>query len=232
MHGCRHAGGGGQARVALPVKALKAGQEAYWLDQIARNREEYFSGRGESPGRFVGTAAAAAGLEGVASAEQIRAMFQGLDPATGQLRCAPAADQVDALQGRLLRRRDLQGARDRLVLAEHALQTTTRQADQTAERLGVLRRAQQRHLGWMEAHDPELRVQERAVAREDAWRRRVDQRALALDLPGWLLAELGPMPSDPQGRAVWRAWPPRRWTATGAPTAWTTLGRPSMLRAG
>ena len=75
--------------MALPVKALKAGQEAYWLDQIARNREEYFSGRGESPGRFVGTAAAAAGLDGIASAEQVRAMFQGLDPATGEVRCAP-----------------------------------------------------------------------------------------------------------------------------------------------
>jgi TrwC relaxase len=75
--------------VALPVKALKAGQEAYWLDQIARNREEYFSGRGESPGRFVGSGAAAAGLEGVASPEQVRAMFQGLDPATGEVRCAP-----------------------------------------------------------------------------------------------------------------------------------------------
>jgi conjugative relaxase-like TrwC/TraI family protein len=75
--------------VALPVKALKAGQEAYWLDQIARNREEYFSGRGESPGRFVGSAAAASGLEGMASAEQVRAMFQGLDPATGEVRCAP-----------------------------------------------------------------------------------------------------------------------------------------------
>jgi conjugative relaxase-like TrwC/TraI family protein len=75
--------------VALPVKALKAGQEAYWLDQIARNREEYFSGRGESPGRFVGTAAAASGLEGVASPEQVRAMFQGLDPATGEVRCGP-----------------------------------------------------------------------------------------------------------------------------------------------
>jgi conjugative relaxase-like TrwC/TraI family protein len=75
--------------VALPVKALKAGQEAYWLDQIARNREEYFSGRGESPGRFVGRAATTAGLEGVASAEQVRAMFQGLDPATGEVRCAP-----------------------------------------------------------------------------------------------------------------------------------------------
>ena len=47
-------------RVALPVKALKAGQESYWLDQIARNREEYFSSRGESPGQFVGGAAVAA----------------------------------------------------------------------------------------------------------------------------------------------------------------------------
>jgi TrwC relaxase len=75
--------------LALPVKALKAGQEAYWLDQLARNREEYFSGRGESPGRFVGSAAHASGLEGVASAEQVRAMFQGLGPATGEVRCAP-----------------------------------------------------------------------------------------------------------------------------------------------
>ena len=75
--------------VALPVKALKAGQESYWLDQIARNREEYFSGRGESPGRFMGDAAAAACLDGVASPEQVQAMFQGLDPATGEVRCAP-----------------------------------------------------------------------------------------------------------------------------------------------
>jgi len=115
-----------------------------------------------------------------------------------------ATDQVGALQGRLLRRRDLQGARDRLALAEHALRTTTGQADQATERLGVLRRAQQRHLGWMEAHDAELRVQERAVLREDAWRRRVDQHALVLDPPSWLLAELGLVPSDPGERAVWR----------------------------
>jgi hypothetical protein len=115
-----------------------------------------------------------------------------------------AADQVDPLQGRLLRRRDLQAARDRLALADHAVRTTTGQADQAAERLGVLRRAQQRHLGWLEAHDEELRVRERAVAREAAWRRRVDQRALALDPPAWLLAELGPVPSDPRERAVWR----------------------------
>jgi hypothetical protein len=115
-----------------------------------------------------------------------------------------AAEQAAALAGSWRRRRELPAARDRLVLAEHALRTTTGQADQAAERLGILRRAQQRHLGWIEAHDQELRIQERAVAREDAWRRRVDQRALALDPPGWLVAELGPVPSDPQERAVWR----------------------------
>jgi TrwC relaxase len=89
MHGCRLVAAGRSGRVALPVKALKAGQESYWLDQIARNREEYFSRRGESPGRFMGSATATAGLDGEASAEQVRAMFQGLDPATGAQRCAP-----------------------------------------------------------------------------------------------------------------------------------------------
>jgi conjugative relaxase-like TrwC/TraI family protein len=112
--------------------------------------------------------------------------------------------QVAAPAGRWWDRRELAAARERLVLAEHALRTTTGQADQAAERLGTLRRAHQRHLGWIEAHDQALRVQEWAVAREDAWRRRVDQHALALDPPGWLLAELGPVPTDPQERAVWR----------------------------
>jgi AAA domain len=115
-----------------------------------------------------------------------------------------AGEQVAALTGSWRRRRELPAARERLVLAEHALRTTTGQADQAAERLGILRRAQQRRLGWLEAHDEELRIQERAVAREAAWRRRVDQRALVLDPPGWLVAELGPVPTDPRERAVWR----------------------------
>ena len=116
-----------------------------------------------------------------------------------------AAEQAGSLEGSWRHRRDLVAARERLVLAKHGLRTTTGQADQAAERLGILRRAQQRHLGWMEAYDADLRIRERAVAREDAWRRRVDQRAVALNPPGWLLAELGPIPTDPQERAVWRA---------------------------
>jgi hypothetical protein len=80
-----------------------------------------------------------------------------------------AAEQIAALAGSWRHRRDLAAARDRLTLGEHALRTTTGQADQAAERLGILRRAQQRHLGWMEAHDEELRVQERKVTRELGW---------------------------------------------------------------
>jgi hypothetical protein len=50
-----------------------------------------------------------------------------------------AADQVEALAGRWWGRRELAVARERLVLAEHALRTTTGQADQTIERLGLPR---------------------------------------------------------------------------------------------
>ena len=115
-----------------------------------------------------------------------------------------ASEQVAGLAGRWRHRNELATARERLLLADYALRTTSGQAEQAAERLGLLRRAQQRHRAWFEAHDEELRVQERAVAREDAWRRRVDQYALALDPPGWLVAELGPVPADPQERRVWR----------------------------
>jgi conjugative relaxase-like TrwC/TraI family protein len=75
--------------VALPAKALKVGQEDYWLDQIARDREEYYSGNGESPGRWAGGAAEASGLSGIAGEDAVRAMFRGLDPATGDQRCKP-----------------------------------------------------------------------------------------------------------------------------------------------
>src|SRR6266542_5105775 len=94
-------------------------------------------------------------------------------------------------------------ARDRLALAEHRGGTLTRQADQAAERLGTLRRHQQQRAGWLEAHDADLRRRERLVARELAWRRRVDERAMALDPPTWLVAELGPIPERPAERAAW-----------------------------
>jgi hypothetical protein len=104
------------------------------------------------------------------------------------------------------RRQQAAAARKRLTLAEHGVRATTRQAGQAAERAGLLRRAEQARDGWLEQH-ADLPARERLVARELAWRGRVDARALGLDPPGWLLAELGPVPPAEQAgeRAAWLA---------------------------
>jgi hypothetical protein len=104
-----------------------------------------------------------------------------------------AALALAEVQGRRWRRREQAAARDRLTLAEHAVRTVSGQAEQAAERVGVLRRAGQQRTGWLEQHQ-DLPLLERANARELAWRQRVDQRAMALTQPGWLVAELGPLP--------------------------------------
>jgi hypothetical protein len=117
-----------------------------------------------------------------------------------------AAAEVARMGGSLLRRREQAAARERLTLAEHAVRATGRQATQAAERAGLLRHAEQARAGWLEQH-ADLPAQARTVTRELAWRRRVDARAVALEQPGWLTAELGPMPpaEEPDGRAAWLA---------------------------
>jgi hypothetical protein len=57
--------------VALGVTPLRVGQESYWLEQIARDRCEYYAGKGESPGWWAGSLAERAGLEGVAGEEMV-----------------------------------------------------------------------------------------------------------------------------------------------------------------
>src|SRR6266508_7058895 len=71
-------------RVVLAAAGLKAGQEDYWIRQIAESRCEYLSGHGESPGQWYGTRAAGLGLAGVAENQQCHAMFEGKDPVTGE----------------------------------------------------------------------------------------------------------------------------------------------------
>jgi conjugative relaxase-like TrwC/TraI family protein len=129
---------------------------------------------------------------------------QARQAATAEHQAATAARA--AVAGSVWRRREAAGARERLTMAEHGVRATTRQAGQAAERAGMLRRAEQARAGWHEQH-ADLPTRERAVARELAWRHRVDARALALDPPGWLLAELGPMPPAAQAgeRAAWLA---------------------------
>jgi conjugative relaxase-like TrwC/TraI family protein len=83
--------------VAADLHKLAAGREGYYTREIAKNREEYLSGHGESPGIYHGGSAHALGLEGECSAEAFKRLFAWQDPRSGeQLGRAPRADAMPA----------------------------------------------------------------------------------------------------------------------------------------
>jgi TrwC relaxase len=83
--------------VVADLHKLAVGREDYYTREIARNREEYLSGHGESPGQFHGGSARALGLEGECSPEAFKRLFAWQDPRTGeQLGRAPRADAMPA----------------------------------------------------------------------------------------------------------------------------------------
>jgi hypothetical protein len=70
-------------RLVLAAAGLKAGQEDYWIRQIAESRCEYLSGHGETPS-VVRRPGGQPGPGRVARDEQCHAMFAGKDPITGE----------------------------------------------------------------------------------------------------------------------------------------------------
>jgi conjugative relaxase-like TrwC/TraI family protein len=76
---------------------LARNQQLYYEQQVAQGREDYYAGRGEAAGRWAGSGARLLGLEGELDADQLTALMDGNDPATGvQLarrtgRCSTAA---------------------------------------------------------------------------------------------------------------------------------------------
>jgi conjugative relaxase-like TrwC/TraI family protein len=64
----------------LSIGKLVVGQQRYYDQQVAQGRDDYYSGRGEAPGEWVGAGARALGLSGVVSADQFNALIGGLDP--------------------------------------------------------------------------------------------------------------------------------------------------------
>jgi conjugative relaxase-like TrwC/TraI family protein len=64
----------------LSIGKLAAGQATYYERQVARGRDDYYSGRGEAPGEWTGRGAAALGLAGQVEAAQFNALMAGLDP--------------------------------------------------------------------------------------------------------------------------------------------------------
>ncbi|MBV9948370.1 MAG: relaxase domain-containing protein, partial [Myxococcales bacterium] len=59
-------------------------QLAYYEQQVADGLEDYFSGRGEAPGQWMGAGAAAVGASGRVDREAFMRAMDGRDPRTGE----------------------------------------------------------------------------------------------------------------------------------------------------
>ncbi|MCP4380636.1 MAG: relaxase domain-containing protein [Hyphomicrobiales bacterium] len=67
----------------LSIGKISLDGEGYYLAAVADGIDEYYRGVGEAPGWWAGTAADPLGLDGEVAAEDLRAVWGGLDPATG-----------------------------------------------------------------------------------------------------------------------------------------------------
>jgi len=83
----------------LSIGKLVLGQQAYYAKQVAQGRDDYYSGRGEAPGEWLGAGAGELGLEGHVSADQFTALLEGRDPRApeSRLRASSSQPEVAAL---------------------------------------------------------------------------------------------------------------------------------------
>ena len=68
----------------LSVAKLTPGQESYYERSVAAGLDDYYAGRGESPGVWTGRGAAELGLEGLVEEGQLGSLIRGDNPATGE----------------------------------------------------------------------------------------------------------------------------------------------------
>ena len=77
----------------LSIGKVAAGQHRYYEEQVARGADDYYAGRGEAPGEWVGAGARALGLEGGVSGAEFNALIAGMDPRDPEVRLrAPARE--------------------------------------------------------------------------------------------------------------------------------------------
>jgi conjugative relaxase-like TrwC/TraI family protein len=81
----------------LSIGKLGKGAEGYYLQAVASGVEDYYLGSGEAPGRWIGDGSGRLGLSGVVVADDLRAVLDGRDPATG--RSMIAVRRPDRLPG-------------------------------------------------------------------------------------------------------------------------------------
>ncbi len=64
----------------LSIGKIALGQHRYYEQQVAQGQDDYYTGRGEAPGEWVGASAQALGLQGRVGAGQFGALIAGHDP--------------------------------------------------------------------------------------------------------------------------------------------------------
>ena len=78
----------------MSIGKLVGGNEDYYLHTVASGVEDYYVGRGEAPGRWLGVGAGELGLEGRVDAESLAAVLGGRDPVDGVRLVRVRADRV------------------------------------------------------------------------------------------------------------------------------------------
>ena len=82
----------------LSLWKLRVGAEEYYLGQVADGIDDYYSGAGETRGRWLGLANHALDLDDEVTGDQLRAVLAGLNPGTG---LTPNGDQVKSWKNRV-----------------------------------------------------------------------------------------------------------------------------------
>jgi conjugative relaxase-like TrwC/TraI family protein len=78
----------------LSVAKLTFGQDAYYEQQVAGGLDDYYAGRGESPGLWAGSGAGGLALVGVVEDGALGTLLRGIDPATGTELRAPVRERT------------------------------------------------------------------------------------------------------------------------------------------
>jgi conjugative relaxase-like TrwC/TraI family protein len=78
----------------LSVAKLTVGQEAYYEQQVAVGLDDYYAGRGESPGIWAGRGAELLGVDGVVEEGDLGALLRGVDPASGTRLRTPVRERT------------------------------------------------------------------------------------------------------------------------------------------
>lgn len=78
----------------LSVAKLTLGQEAYYEQQVARGLDDYYAGRGESPGLWAGSGAEGLRLVGVVKDGDLGTLLRGVNPASEAVLRAPVSERT------------------------------------------------------------------------------------------------------------------------------------------